>query len=147
MAQPQALAHHLAPQVDITVAQPNFLIDGLVQLERQRIGSIQQLQLRGHDLDAARCQTGVDGSFGARAHRPAYAHDEFVPQFLRDFEYRAGARIEHDLHQAFAIAQIDEYHPAMIASAMNPAGNADALGNQLLINLSAVVGSHGFFIE
>ena len=52
-------------------------------------------------------------------------------------------RIEHDLQQPFAVAQVDEDHPAVIAPAMHPAGDADLLADEGLVDLTAIVGAHG----
>ncbi len=54
----------------------------------------------------------------------------------------AAFRIEDDLHQAFAIAQVDEDHAAVVAPPVDPAGDADRLACQLLVDLSAVMGTH-----
>src|ERR1039457_3133086 len=99
MTQPQPLAHDLAPQIDIAIAQAHFLINGLVQLERQRIGAVQQLEFRRHDLDPSRGQVGVDRARRTLAHKSAYAHDELMPQFLGDFKYRLVVGMEHDLYR------------------------------------------------
>jgi hypothetical protein len=50
--------------------------------------------------------------------------------------------MEHDLHQALAVAQVDKDHPAVIAPPLHPAGHRHARSNQLLIHLSAVMGPH-----
>ena len=126
MPQPQALVHDLAPQVDVAVAQAHLFADRLVELERQRIGAIEQLQLRGHDLDAAGGQIGVDGAGRPRAHACRCTR---TTNSCRSFSAVANIawliRMEHDLHQALAVAQVDEDHAAVIAPPMHPAGDRD----------------------
>ena len=50
-------------------------------------------------------------------------------------------RIAHDLHQAFAVAQVDEDDAAMIAPAMDPARHRDGLVEIAAVDAAAVVGS------
>ncbi len=76
------------------------------------------------------------------AHRPANADAEFTAQPFRGREHVLCIRIEHDLQQPFAIAQIDEDHAAMIAAAMHPAGDAEFLADESFVDLTAVVGTH-----
>jgi hypothetical protein len=44
-----------------------------------------------------------------------------------------GVRVKNDLHNPFAIAQVDEYHTAVVASAISPATQG-----HFLIDLSGV---------
>ena len=44
--QPQTLLHDIASQIDVAIAQPGFFAHVLVELERQRLGAVQQLELR-----------------------------------------------------------------------------------------------------
>ena len=48
-----------------------------------------------------------------------------------------------DLGQAIMIAQVDEQHPAMVALAVHPAGQADAGTDIALAELAAIVGTVG----
>jgi hypothetical protein len=47
------------------------------------------------------------------------------------------------LHQAFAVAQVDEDDAAMVATTMDPAAQADGLAEKYLSSEAAVLGSHG----
>jgi hypothetical protein len=62
-----------------------------------------------------------------------------MPQLFGDFEDRLGTWIEYDLYQAFPVAQIDEYDPAVIAPPVHPAGHRDLLAQKRFVNLSAVM--------
>ena len=138
----QPLAHELAPQVEIAVAQPHFLADRFVELERQRVGAVQDREFAGHDLDLAGGQVGVDGAHGPRAHRACDTHHEFVAELLGVGEQRRSVRVAHDLHQALAIAQVDEDHAAVIAPPVHPTGYGDRLPDEAGGHLSAVMCAH-----
>src|SRR6478735_8088926 len=47
--------------------------------------------------------------------------------------------IEHDLHDAFAVAQVDEDHAAVIATPMHPAGDGDRLPEVAFVDATAIV--------
>ncbi len=141
-AQPQPLRHNLAPQVEIAIAQAHFLAHLLVELERQGLRAVQQLELTRHELHASRCEVGVHGARRSLAHPSRHADHELVAQPLGFREDRGRLRIEDDLQQPLAIAQVDENHPAVIAAAMHPAGDRDVPAEERLVDLSAVVRAH-----
>ncbi len=139
VAQPQALAHHLAPQVEVAVAQAHLLADLLVELERQGLGAVQDLQLTRQKLHLPRGKVGIDGAGGPRAHAPRHPDHELVAQPLGLLEHLRQVRVEHHLQQPLAIAHVDEDDPAMVAPPVHPAGHRDVLAEELLVNLSAVM--------
>jgi hypothetical protein len=139
MAQPQALVHDFAPQVQIAVLEPDLLPDRLVELERQRLRAVQHLQLPGQELDPSGCEIRVRSSRRPLAHQASHADHVLVPQFLRLLEHLGGIRIENDLQQSLPIAQIDEDHPTVIAPTMNPAGYGNFRPGRLFIYLTAVM--------
>ena len=51
MAQAQALAHHLAPQIKIAVFEPQLLVNSFIKLKGQRFAAIENLDFFGEDLD------------------------------------------------------------------------------------------------
>ena len=130
MALAQPRGHHVAPQVDVAVAQPHFLADLLVELERQRVGAVEDLHRIRHDLDAPGSEVRVDGARRPLAHRAGDTHHELVAQFLGAGEHLGGVRVADDLHQPFAIAQVDEDHAAVVAPPMHPADDRDLLAAQ-----------------
>ena len=139
MPQPQTLAHDLATQVKIAIAQPHLLTDLLIQLEWQRLGAVQQLKLPRHQFHPSGGQVRVHRARGPLAHPARHPHHELVAQALGFREDRGGAGVKHDLQQPLTIAQIDENDSAVIAPAVHPAGHGDLLAEQLLVNLSAVM--------
>ena len=93
------------------------------------------------DLDLAAREVRIHGAFGARPHETRHADDEFVAQLFRHGEGRGAIGIADDLHQTFAIAQIDENDAAVIAAPMHPAADGDRLGQELAVDAPAVVGA------
>ena len=142
VAHPQALRHHVAPQVDIAVAQPHFFGDLLVELERQRLRAVQDLELAREDFDAARGEIRIDSAGRALAHEPRHAHHELVAQFLRALEHRLRVRIEDHLHEARAVAQVGENHAAVIPPPVHPARYRDCLACRSFVDLPAKVCTH-----
>jgi hypothetical protein len=52
-------------------------------------------------------------------------------------------RIEYNLHQAFAITEINEDHPAMVTATMHPPTEVNLLIQVMFRDFSAAVTSHG----
>ena len=142
MAQPQALAHHLTAQVEVAVLEPHLLAHHLIELKRQRVGAVQELDLAREHFDAARGEVLIGGAAGTFAHAPLHADHVLGAQPLGLAKHRGRIRIEDHLQQALAIAQIDENDAAVVAAAMHPAGDRDLLSDQLLVDVSAVMRAH-----
>ena len=62
--------------------------------------------------------------------RPSTADDELAAQPLGLGEDVGAIRIEHDLQQPLAVAQVDEDDSAVVAAPMHPAGDADSLAER-----------------
>ena len=88
-------------------------------------------------------QVGVGRARRTLAHEPTNLHHELVAQLLGLVELGLVVRVEHHLQEAFAVAQVHEDDAAMIAAAMDPAGNRNLLTDQLFVDLAAVVRTHG----
>ncbi len=143
MAQAQALRHVLAAQVDVAVLEAHLFAHVFVELERQRLGAVQRHQLARQQLDLARGKVGVGGAGGTLAHQAAHLDHELVAQLFGLVELGLVVRVEYHLQEAFAVAQVHEYDAAMVAAAMDPAGNRNLLTDQLFVDLAAVVRTHG----
>ena len=143
VAQAQALRHVLAAQVDVAVLEAHLFAHVLVELERQRLGAVERDQLARQQLHLAGGEVGVGGAGGALAHQAADLHHELVAQLLGLIELGLVVRVEYHLQEAFAVAQVHENDAAMIAAAMDPAGNRNLLTDQLFVDLAAVVRTHG----
>jgi hypothetical protein len=59
-------------------------------------------------------------------------------------EHLGAVGVADDLHQAFAVAQVDEDHAAMVAAAVRPTHEGDGLVHQRFADLATVSGSHSF---
>ena len=97
--------------------------------------------MREH-LDLAGHEVRVDRAFRARRARCPVTRDaELVAQRLRGGEGRGAIGIADDLHEAFAVAQVDEDDAAVVAAAMDPAGQRDGLVEIAAVDAAAVVGA------
>ena len=143
VTQAQALLHHVATQVDVAVLEARLLAHFLVELERQRLGAVQHLDRGGQQLDLARGQVRVDRALGTRSHRALDPQHPFAAHALGLGEQFRGVGVEHDLQQAAAVAQVDEDHPAVVAAAVDPAGDGNGGIDEALIDLATVSVAHG----
>ena len=79
---------------------------------------------------------------GTLAHQAADLHHELVAQLLGLVELGLVVRVEYHLQEALAVAQVHEDDAAMVAAAMDPAGNRNLLTDQLFVDLAAIVRTH-----
>jgi len=93
------------------------------------------------DFDLAAREVRIHRAFGARPHEAGHADDEFVAQLFRDGEGRGAIGIADDLHQALAIAQIDENNAAVIAQSVHPASKRDRFANVAFAKLITLMRS------
>ena len=93
-------------------------------------------------FDFAGGEVGVVGAFGTCAYQTGDAQTKFVTHGLGDFEHIGTIRIADNLHQTFAVAQINKNDAAVVAAAMYPAAQADCLAHQCLVGQAAVMCSH-----
>ena len=128
-------AHHQAPlhgrpaEIQITITQADFLAElGVVlDLERQRLGTIQDFQALAIDLHLSGGQVGIFRPRRTASYPSLDLEDEFAAHPFRIGEILRLVGIENDLDQALTITQIDEDDPAMVAAAMHPAADLHIL--------------------
>ena len=142
VAQQQPLLHHVAAQVEIAVLQPHFLADFLVELERQRLGAVQHLDAVGEKLDLAGLQLGIGGTGRSRSDRAAHGQHVLAAGTLGFLEDIGAIRVEDDLQQAVSVAQVNENDAAMVAAAVDPAGDGHGLADQRFVDLTTVMRTH-----
>ena len=142
MAQQQPLAHLLAPQIDVAEPQAHFLAHVLIELKRQRLRAIQDLERLAQELDFPGLQIGVHGAGRPQAHSARDFQHELVAHPLGLSEDLRRIRVENDLKKSLAVAQVDEDDTAVIAPAMRPAGHGDDLADQRFADLTAIVSAH-----
>ncbi|GAB4002358.1 hypothetical protein GCM10029992_40320 [Glycomyces albus] len=135
-AQADRLVGGGAAQVEVAVAQSHVLgdVDVLVDLERQRGGLGQDGERVGGDLDLAGGELGVLVPGRAAGHDAGDLDAELVAQLVCGL--RGLGVPEHDLDDARGVAQIDEFHPAVIAAPRHPSGEGD-----LLVDVSGTQGA------
>ncbi len=139
MAQAQALSHDLPSQIEVPVFEAQLLADGLIELERQGLGAVQQHQFPRQDLHSSRRKVCVGGAGRTLADAPFYADHKFAAQTLCFLEDLSRVRVEHDLQQPLAVAQIDKNDATVIPAAVYPTRDRDFLASELLVDVSAVM--------
>ena len=127
-AQAECVALGGAAQIQVTVLQAGLLADlagggRVVDLERQRGGLVEYLELADVDLDGAGRQVRVLGTLRTGLHATADADTVLAAQ-------RVGALgdlglAEHDLCDAGTVAQVDEDHATVVSATAYPAGEGD----------------------
>ena len=130
MAKLQISEHGATPQVEVAILEAQGLVDldldGALHLERRRARRVDDLQRDDADLDGAARQAGVHRVGGAGYDLAAHREDVLGAHLLRTSVGLGGVRrIEHELHDATAIPQVDEDEPAVVAATGDPAGQAD----------------------
>ena len=113
MPQPQVLGHVRAAKIEVAIAQPELLVDGPVLVEREGRGPgpVQDLDLLGLDLDQLH---------GREVAAPD-AHHVLQAQLLGGRMGLGVGRVDLDLDQTAAIAQVEEDQAAQVAPAVDPA--------------------------
>ena len=153
-AHAQLLLHGGAAQVQIAVLQAHQLVFvGLVvDVDRRGLALVQQHRVAHHDLDLAGLELAVDGALVAQAHLALHGEHVLAAQALGQSKQLRGAvvSVEHQLHQALAVAQPDEHQSAQVAGALHPAGEMHGLtghfaGQQAAVMI-ALVGKHNRFL-
>ncbi len=135
MTQHDTLAHAVAPQVQVAIAQPQRLVgrDVIRDRERRRPGRIEHGGALRLHLDLAGRELRILLAWQAPLHRPLDAQHIFQPRLAGDGVRRRGLRrtlrVKDHLRQPIAIAQVDEDELAVVAAARDPAGEHDALAD------------------
>ena len=125
--------HHRAAQVDHPVGQADVFREVfVVDLERRGGGGVEHFDLFGENFDFARNQVGVGGAGRAFAHDAGDGQHIFIARSVGGLEGFRGVRVDHHLHQAFAVAQVDEDHAAVVAATVRPALDGDRLAKEFL---------------
>mmetsp|Transcript_59429 Transcript_59429/g.140492 ORF Transcript_59429/g.140492 Transcript_59429/m.140492 type:complete len:270 (-) Transcript_59429:3023-3832(-) len=144
VAQHQVVLHVGAAQVQHAVGQARGLGQVVVvELEGRRDRRVQHLDLVAQDLDLAGHQVGVLGAGRARAHLADDLQAELVADFLRNLEHVGAVGVADDLHEALAVAQVDEDDATVVTAAMGPAHQGHGLVEQLFADLAGIAGTHG----
>ena len=126
VAQADDLGDAGAAQVDVAVAEPHKLVDLalVVHGEGGREGLVQDLDARGEDLDLARGHVTVDGLGRAAADRPLDGEHPLGAGSMGGLVGLGVLRVDDDLDNAVRVAEVEEDEAAVVAAAVDPAGEA-----------------------
>ena len=106
---------------------------------------IQYFQFLAQHLDLPAGQVVVGSAFGTMPDPAGYLQYKLIAYPLGKGKGLCGIRVDNDLQQPFAVTQIDEDDPAVIAPAMRPANHFNCLIDQGFIHFPAVMSTHVCF--
>ena len=145
-AEQQALLHRFASDIEVAVLEPDRLVDrgvGIVDVERRRLRLGQDLDLGRLDLDRRRSAAWRSRCRAAAGDRPRDRTTNSDRTRLAT-SWAAGARlVDDDLGEAVAIAQVQEDQLAVIAPAIDPAGQRTSVPASTARSSPARVGPVG----
>ena len=129
VAQEDPLPHPLPAKVEVAVLQTERLVHGPVafDLERRGLGGVQNRKVRGLDLYRARREVGVLVALGAADDLALYGDRPLRPQLLCQGEDLGPFRVEGDLRNAPAVAQVYKDQPSVVPPPVHPAREPDVL--------------------
>ena len=130
--------------------EANFLgIFGLTEDRQRQFGGFgQDFHARDPQFDLAGRQVGVHDRGLAGHHLTVHADDALGAQTFDGLEARR-LGVQHQLRQAVVVAQVDEQKAAVVALAVDPAGQADirtGIGQTEGAAGVGAVGVHGRFV-
>ena len=135
-AQAQVAGGAGAAQVQVAVLETGFLahFNVLVDLERQRVGGVEDGDLLGHDLDLAGGQRRVLVALGALGDGADHLQHELVAEAVEDLFFA-----DDHLGDARSVAQVHECDTTVVTTPADPAGEGYGLSNVLGAKGSEVV--------
>ncbi len=144
MAHDEVVLHFRTAQVEVAVFEADLFVDVDVvfNVERRRLGRIEDAQFFAADFDSARLHLGVDRIFITHADDAAYSQDVFCTYLFCFIERNLFIiRRSDDLYDARTVAEIDEDQSAVVAAAFYPAGQDDFFAVVRFTYFSAVLGA------
>ena len=129
VAQEDPLPQSLPAEVEVAVLQAQRLVHGPVafDLERRGLGGVQDLEARGLDLYRARREVGVLVALGTADDLARNGDRPLRPQVLCLGEDLSPFRVEGDLRNAPAVAQVYKDQTPVIPAPVHPAREPDVL--------------------
>ena len=134
-AKAQTVRHLGATQIDVAMTQTDVFshFGMLIQHERRRSGRVENLELLAQNLDAAGAHHSIAGALRTQTDDAGDLQHIFAANSFRQGETLSGIRIEYDLSNAFAIAQVYEDHAAMVTTTVGPAAQNHFLSDVLFV--------------
>ena len=143
VTQQHVLLHLRTAQVQYAMLQAHgFGQVIVVELEGRGDRGVEDFDGVAQHFDFAAGEIGIDRAGRTRTHFAGDFEAKLVADRFRSGEHLRAVRIADDLGQAFAVAQVDENHSAVVAPAMGPAAQGDFLADELSVELSAVMSTH-----
>ena len=144
-AQCDVALHARRAQVNVAVFQTRIFVNMvLVDLKRNRRGSVQDLEILDQDFDLAGHHIGVFRALGAPPYPAFRAQHEFAANALGRGETLRRIGVDHDLDDPGAITQVDKDYATVVAPIVDPTADGDFAVEFGFGNLSAVMTTHGW---
>ena len=142
--------HLRTPKVDIAVFQAHLFGRNFRRRreERDRLGPVQNDELRRFDFNFARRHIAINESFGPREHFAFDLNDVFVMERLDELKelWIAVGDVKDRLRLAVTVANIDKENAAMIARGIDPSAQRNRFSDVRRAQFAACFSSkHRYF--
>ncbi|MNV43749.1 hypothetical protein D3C71_1354740 [compost metagenome] len=140
----QRLMHFRTAQVKITIFQTERLVHfhTVFDEERRRLGRVQHVDFRNADFDFAGRQVRVNGLRVALDDFALHGDYIFAAHLVGCLQrFARVCRVEDNLHDAAAVAKIDEQQAPKVTPGLHPSVQSNRLSNMFGGQLTAVVSS------
>src|SRR5699024_3602801 len=106
------------------------------------VGLAEDFQTGGNHFDLATGQVRVGCTIRAATHHTGGLDHIFAAHAVGRGKGIDVFRIEHYLRQTFAVTDIEENHPAMVAATVYPSAQGDSLTFKAGVEVAAIVAAH-----
>ncbi len=138
------MLHFGAAQIEIAITQTDVFagVGVVVELERRRQRRVQNLERAPEHFDFAGLHVGIDRAARPQPHASGDAQHVFVSDLVGGREAVFDVGVVDDLHDAAAIAHVEEDHAAVIAASMHPTTEFDFAIDMRCVEIATVVTAH-----
>ena len=142
-AQLQVFLHLRTAQIEHAVGKTRgFAHSVVVELERRRQRGIENFKVVAEHFHAARNQGIVFRAFRTGTHKTDHLQAVFIADLVGGGKDFRTIRIADNLHETFAVTQVDKDHTAVVTAAVSPPVEGNGLADELFINQATVNGTH-----
>ena len=124
--------HLRTSEIEVAVLEPQRFRDIRLVFnhERRRLRLIEDFNRVSQHLDRASREVRIRGALRPRRHDPAHRHDILAAKCMGVLmRHRVSLRIEDDLRDPEPIPKVDKKKAAVIAPALHPSHQMDALAD------------------